>query len=739
MIFIPLAKPKQSKAMRSSSRTVLLIICLLFIDVSFAKSQEQKITLGKIYKDYLFQPKSIRGINSMNDGLHYTVNNGGFSIDKHRYVDGEKVETLFDAKDFKEMNSFNSYTFSKDEKFILLTTGTEPIYRRSFLANYYVYNTIEKDLKLLSPNGKQQQAALSPDNRHVAFVRENNIYIVDLDTMLEKQLTFDGKQNEIINGIPDWVYEEEFGFADGFKWSPDGNRIAFYRFDETHVNEFFMSKFGELYPETLTFKYPKAGEENSKVSIHVYDHDTDKITDMRVETDEEFYIPRIKWTNDPEILSVIRMNRLQNEVAVIHCDAKTGNSKIVYKESNEMYISEATDNMITYLPDNESFILISERDKYFHFYLYNFKNGTIEPITSGNWDIAALVGADMKRNTLFYTSYEESCTEIHLYSIKFDGSRKQKISNERGTYSADFSKTFDYYILNHSNINEPPVYELFNRKGKLIRVLEDNANFAQTVEAYGFSKTEFIKVPTKSGQLLNGYLIKPKDFDPQKKYPLFVFVYGGPESQNVVDRWNYRAPWFQMLVQEGYIVACVDNRGTNGRGEEFRKSTYMQMGKLETIDQLEAATYLGDLPYIDRERLGMFGWSYGGFITSLCLTKGKGLFKMGIAVAPVTNWRYYDTVYTERFMRKPQENAAGYDDNSPVNFAEQLEGKFLLIHGMADDNVHFQNSVDFVTALVAANKQFEMQFYPNKNHGISGGNTTFHLYTRMTEFILENL
>jgi dipeptidyl-peptidase-4 len=313
------------------------------------------------------------------------------------------------------------------------------------------------------------------------------------------------------------------------------------------------------------------------------------------------------------------------------------------------------------------------------------------------------------------------------------------MSEENGSFRADFSNSFDYYIMSHSNANTPPIYELYNRKGKKIRTLEDNSELRKTTKEYGFTKTEFIKVPTASGQLLDAYLMKPIDFDPQKKYPLFIYVYGGPESQNVTDSWNRRGPWFQMLVQEGYIIACVDNRGTNGRGEEFRKSTYMQMGKLETIDQIEAATYLADLDYIDKNRIGMFGWSYGGFMTSLCMTKGNGLLKMGIAVAPVTNWRYYDTIYTERFMRTPQENPKGYDDNSPINFASQLQGKLLLIHGMGDDNVHFQNSVDFVTALVNANKQFEMQFYPNKNHSIYGGNTTMHLYSRMTDFILENL
>lgn len=716
-----------------------LILCILSLSPPLVTGQSKKITLDKIYREHTFSARAVRGINSMNDGKHYSINNRGTTIDIHSYKDGQKTATLFDAKNYDEISGFNSYSFSADEQLILLTTKTEPVYRRSFKAEYYLYDTRNERLHPLSKNGKQQLASLSGDNRHAAFVRENNMYVVDLATMTEQQITFDGKKNEIINGAPDWVYEEEFGFADGFKWSPDGKRIAFYRFDERKVREFFMTIFGDLYPEAYEFKYPKAGEQNSDVTIHVYDLETGKTTHLDVGTDEEFYIPRIKWTNDPEVLSVIWLNRLQNHVKVLHANALDGSSETVYEEMNDTYISEATDDMITYLPDNESFLLISEKDGYFHFYLHNFISGATNPVTTGDYDIAALIGVDQERKVLYYTSYEVDPTQLHLFSIRLDGSDKTKLSLGTGSYTANFSKTFDYYIMSHSDANTPPVYELYNRKGKLIRLLEDNAKLKKAAEEHGFARVEFMKVPTRSGQLLNGYMIKPADFDPQKEYPLFMYVYGGPESQKAVEKWYGRMPWFQMLVQEGYIVACVDNRGTNGRGEAFRKSTYMQLGKLETIDQVEAATYLGDLPYIDNERIGIFGWSYGGFMTGLCMTKGNGLFKMGIAVAPVTNWRYYDTVYTERFMRTPQENPEGYDDNSPINFAGQLQGKLLLIHGTADDNVHCQNSIDFASALVGANKQFEMQFYPNTNHGIYGGNTTYHLYTRMTDFIKENL
>ena len=696
------------------------------------------ITLNDIYKARKFSSRTLYGLNSMNDGLHYTVQNRK-KIDKYSYRTGKISETLFDASEFDEISQFSGYSFNATEDKILLETGQERIYRHSYLAVYYVYDMSTGELKPVSKKGKQQLGTFSPNGSYVAFVRDNNLFIRDLTMEEERQVTFDGVKNEVINGAPDWVYEEEFGFSQGFHWSPDGKKIAYYRFDERKVQEFHMTLFGNLYPESYEFKYPKAGEDNSVVTILVYDMNSGKTTPMEIGEERDQYIPRIKWTKDPEVLSIMRLNRLQNHLDILHANAASGDSKVVYSEVNKYYISEASDNTVTYLPDGESFILNSEKDGYFHLYHYNFTNGKIRPITSGDYDIASFLGYDEKHECLYYSSYEESSISRHLYSIKLDGSDKRKLSTRSGTNSASFSTTFKYYILNHSSANTPPHITLHNQKGKLIRVLEDNEELRSTMAEFGFANTEFLTVPTKSGQELNAWMIRPADFDPDKEYPLFMYVYGGPESQNVTDSWGRRGAWFQMLVQQGYIVACVDNRGTNGRGEEFRKATYLTLGKLETIDQVEAAQWFGSQKYIDANRIGIFGWSYGGFMTSLCLTKGNGTFKMGIAVAPVTNWRYYDTIYTERFMRTPQENPKGYDNNSPINFAEGLKGKFLLVHGSGDDNVHYQNSMDFVESLVQADKQFDMQFYPNKNHGIYGGNTSFHLYTRMTDFILENL
>ena len=718
--------------------TIYSLLLLIGLSSGLMGQSTSRITLDDIYHKDKFTSNVLDGLRSMNDGLHYTVQDQN-RINKYSYRTGEVSETLFDASDFHEIGQFSGYSLNASEDKILIETGKVQIYRHSYLADYYVYDRGTEKLVPLSNDGKQQLGTFSPSGDRVAFVRNNNLFIRDLIKDLEMQVTFDGVRNKIINGSPDWVYEEEFGFSQGFYWSPDGNNIAFYRFDERRVQEFHMTLFGDLYPQSYKFKYPKAGEFNSLVTIQVYNLESGKTTPMEVGDETDQYIPRIKWTNNPEVLSIMRLNRPQNHLDILHANATEGTSKVVYSEENKYYISEVSDNTITYLPDGESFILYSEKDGYFHLYHYNFKTGAIRPITTGKYDVDSYIGYDEKQQRLYYTSFEESSIEKHVYSLKLDGSRKKKISTQPGTNGATFSTTFKYYILNHSSANTPSFITLHNQNGKLIRVLEDNEALMRNAVEYGFAKTEFLTVPTASGQKLNAWMIKPTDFDPKKEYPLFIYVYGGPESQNVTDSWGRRGPWFQMLVQQGYIVACVDNRGTNGRGEDFRKATYLTLGKLETIDQVEAAQWFGSQDYIDAERIGIFGWSYGGYMTSLCMTKGNSTFKMGIAVAPVTNWRYYDTIYTERFMRTPQENAEGYDYNSPINFANGLQGKFLLIHGSADDNVHYQNSMDFVEALVQAEKQFDMQFYPNKNHGISGGNTSFHLYTRMTHFILKNL
>ncbi len=713
---------------------------LLIIGLSSLLSAQSSssITLEDLFHTRKFNSRDLTGLRSMKDGLHYTLQNGT-KIEKYNYREGVKTATLLDISEIDEISQFSAYSLNDSEDKILLETGLERIYRHSYRASYYVYDKSTGELSPVSKKGKQQLGTFSPTGSNVAFVRDNNLFIRNFSMEEEVQVTFDGVRNEIINGIPDWVYEEEFGFSQGFQWSPDGRKIAFYRFDERNVPEFHMTMFGDLYPESYQFKYPKAGEDNSLVTIHVYDVESGKTVSMEIGEETDQYIPLIKWTNNPEVLCIMRLNRLQNKLDILHANLRAGESKVVYSEENKYYISEVSDNTITYLPDGESFILNSEIDGYFHLHHFNFINGQIRTITSGDYDISTYMGYDEKQERLYYSSHEESSIETHVYSIKLDGSKKQKLSTQAGTNLASFSSSYKYYILTQSSANAPPYITLHNQKGKLIRVLEDNNKLKSTVTKYGYTKTEFLSVPTRNGLDLNAWMIKPANFNPDKEYPLFIFVYGGPESQKVTNSWGQRVGWFQYLSQQGYIIACVDNRGTNGRGEEFRKSTYMQLGKLETIDQLDAAKWFGSQVYIDAKRIGIFGWSYGAYMTSLCMTKGYGMYKMGIAVAPVTSWRYYDSIYSERFMRTPQENPRGYDDNSPIKFADGLQGKLLLIHGSGDDNVHFQNTIDFAEALVQADKQFEMQVYPNRNHGIYGGNTTFHLYTRMTNFILENL
>ncbi len=721
--------------MKSSLFTSALIIITTTI------TAQKSITLDDIYRHYQFYPEGVHGINSMKDGEHYTVIEGRTAIVKYRYKTGKPVDTLLNLEDLEGagVRSFFEYALSHDERTILIASNRESIYRHSYTADYHIYHLGSDYLKPLSEQGKQQLATFSPDGSMIAFVRENNLFVHEIASGKDIQVTYDGERNRIINGAPDWVYEEEFGFSKAFAWSPNNRYIAYYRTDESRVKEFSMTRYGELYPDQYSFKYPKAGEDNALVDIYVHyllSGESTKI-DLGEETDR--YVPRIFWTADPEKLAIFKLNRLQNKLDLIFADPGNGKSNLILTEEEDAYISEVNDQKIRFLGDGRHFTWISEKDGYKHIYLYDYIEGNMKPITQGFWDVIEFLGVDEAADLVYYTAYEESSIESHLYRVRPDGTGRKKLTGDPGWHTAEFSDNFKYYILRHSTGNTAPVYGLYNARGRKIRELVDNASLNEKMESYGFTEKEFFTVENRSGDRLNAWMIKPRDFDPEKKYPLLMYVYGGPESQLVRDSWSHGDPWFQMLAQKGIIVACVDNRGTDGRGEAFRKATYMQLGKLETMDQIDAGTYLGSLPYIDENRIGMFGWSYGGYMTASCLFKGGGLFRAGIAVAPVTNWRFYDTIYTERFMRTPRENAEGYDENSPINHVEGLEGEFLLIHGMADDNVHFQNSVELAEALIQAGKQFEIMFYPNRDHGIYGGNATYHLRFMMTEFLLENL
>lgn len=702
-------------------------------------AQEKMIQLEDIWASRKFSPEWVWGINSMNDGVHYSSLNYGKDnvyVTEYSYETGDSVSTIVDSKNLDGI-SFGDYSFSQDEQKVLLPTETESIYRYSSRSKYYIYDRVTKLSQELSTE-KQRLAEFSPDASKVAFVRENNIFIKDLKSNSETQVTLDGEMNKIINGATDWVYEEEFAFDKGFQWNISGTKIAYYRFNEESVPEFSMDMFSELYPSQYRFKYPKAGEANSTVKIFIYDLTTNKIVEADIEVEDEFYIPRIKWTKDENVLSVQRMNRHQNNLDFILVDATDGSAKTIFTETDEAYI-DVTDNL-TFLNNGEHFIWTSEKSGYNHIYLYNLKGKQVRKITKGDYDVTDFYGVDETDNTVYFGSAERSPMHRDVYAVELNGKNKRVLTNKTGTNSATFSASYKYFINQHSDANTPYYFSLYDSQGIEVRMLKDNTRLNKSLSEYALSQKEFFNFETSEGVNLNGWIMKPHNFDESKQYPVFMYLYGGPGSQQVTDAWGgSNFLWYQMLTQQGYIVACVDNRGTGARGAEFKKCTYQQLGKLETQDQIEANKYLASLPYVDGSRIGIFGWSYGGYMSSLCLLKGAEDFKMAIAVAPVTNWRYYDSIYTERYMRTPQENASGYDDNSPINHVEKLKGKYLLVHGSADDNVHYQNTMEMVNAMVNANKQFDLFIYPNKNHGIYGGYTRLHLFTKMTNFIKENL
>ncbi len=700
-------------------------------------AQNKNITLEDIWKNGTFAAKGISGLTSMKDGLHYSTQKGD-TIFCYEYAKDSKPEIII-----AHQTPIETYQFSEDENKILIASGVEHIYRHSTKENYVVYDRKTKTLTKLSEGDKQQYARFSPDGNKVAFVRANNIFIKDLISGKETQVTNDGLQNNIINGATDWVHEEEFSFSVAYFWSPDTKKIAYYRFDESRVKEFSFNEFNnQLYPKENKYKYPKAGEDNSIVTIHVYDltNASDKLMDIGKEINQ--YIPRIKWTAEANTLSILRMNRLQNKLELLFANSTSGETKIIYTETSDTYldIHQGQGDYVYFTPDNKNFIIQSEKDGYNHLYLFDIAGKLVNQITKGNWDVLVYKGVDERNKTIFYLASETTASDKDIYSVKMDGTGKKKISIMKGTNNPDFSCGMKYYINRLTDANTPEVITINDANGKQIRILEDNSKLVKKMQEFIITKKEFFSFKTSENVELNAWMIKPANFDVTKKYPVFLTFYGGPGSNQVSNSFDIKNYfWYQLLSEKGYIIACVDNRGTGSRGASFKKCTYKQLGKFEVTDQIEAAKYFGSLSYVDKNRIGTFGWSYGGYLSSLCITKGADYFKAAIAVAPVTNWRYYDNIYTERFMQLPQENASGYDDNSPINYVDKLKGKYLLIHGSADDNVHYQNTMEMVNALVKANKQFDLFIYPDKNHGITGGNTRLHLYTKMTDFILTNL
>ena len=718
---------------------IFLFSCLFLFT---ATSQTDSFSLNKIW-DGSFRTQGLTALHSMKNGQQYSVLNfdrstGSTSIDLYDYITFSKVKVIATSKTMEAIPYFTNYTFSANESKLILETNTESIFRYSVLGNYYVYDIYLEKLDLISEH-KIQEPTFSPDGTKVAYGLNNNLYVKDLISGDTKQITFDGEKNRIINGITDWVYEEEFAFVRAFEWNASSDRIAFIRFDETEVPEFSMDVYGtDLYQTQNVFKYPKAGEKNAIVSLHFYDLNTDKTATVPLSTSyNDFYIPRIKWTNDANVLSAQYMNRHQNKLDLWLINPETEDANLVLSETDDAYV-DVTDNL-TFLEDN-SFLWTSERDGFNHLYHYSKTGQLKKQITKGAWEVTAYYGYNESENAIYYQSVENGSINRDVYSVRLNGKRKMRLSSQVGTNDASFSADFTYFIKTFSSANIPTKYTLHDSKtGRLVRNIKDNSALKNTLSSYKYSNKEFSTLNV-NGNDLNMWMLKPSDFDATKTYPLLMFQYSGPGSQRVVNKWNSsRDYWHQYLAQQGYIVVCVDGRGTGFKGSDFKKVTYLNLVKYETEDQIQAAKQIGSLPYIDASRIGIWGWSFGGHMSTNCLLKGNDVFKMAIAVAPVTSWRFYDTIYTERFMRTPQENPGGYDDNSPFNYPELLKGDYLLIHGTGDDNVHVQHTMRMVEALIQANKQFEWSIYPDKNHGIYGGNTTMHLYTKMTNFLHQKL
>lgn len=707
---------------------------------------QQRLALEDIWAKGTFSSKSAQGFNVLKDGQSYvdiaSETEGGVpNLFKYDLKTQKQTALLVKGSDimFEGRNlDLRTYEFSPNEDKLLLYEAQEYVYRRSPKAYYYVYDIATKKVVRLSSHSKQLFPKFSPDGKKVAYVRDNNIFIKDLATELEEPVTKDGEWNKIKNGWGDWVYEEEFSKADYFDWSSDSRSLAYVRFDETKVKEFTMDMYkGELYPERYTFKYPKAGEDNSIVSVHIYNTFSKSTVNADIGTNTDIYIPRIQFTNNANVLCIQRLNRLQNKLEFLFADASNGSTKVIYTDESKTYVDISDDLRFV---GNKGFIISSERDEYNHLYFFDLNGKLINQITKGAWDVMEFTGFNEATGTLYYVSTENGQTQRDVYSVRLDGKDKKRMSPRNGQTSFQFTNGYKYYISTYSNANTPPVYELYSIDGKLVKVLEDNAELNNKLKHYNLSTKKFFKFKHPEGLELNCWIMKPANFDSTNKYPVYMYAYGGPGANVCNDSWDGSTyMWHNLLTQEGYIVVCMDNRGTPGRGRQFKHSTYMQLGKLEVNDQIEFAKYLGNLKYVDKSRIGFQGWSYGGYMASLMITKGADLIKSAVAVAPVTNWKYYDNIYTERFLRKPQDNKSGYEDNSPINFVKSIKGRYLLIHGSGDDNVHVQNSMEMSAALVRHNIPFDYMIYTNKSHGISGGLTRLHIYTKILKFVRENL
>jgi dipeptidyl-peptidase-4 len=704
------------------------LFLLLFLLPLVATAQTKSITLEDIYKKGTFRGEPVR------------TDFGQAKKDPEIKFDELKDENgkMFGQPD----DVIYSETYPNT---VLLKKGNEPIYRRSSKSFVYLYDAVTKKLTKLADE-KVLHPTLSPDGSKIAFVKSNNLVLYDIATNSSRNITTDGKWNYIINGNCDWVYEEEFEFTRAYEWSPKGSYIAYYRFDETNVKEYNMTIYDNAHNKDYRYKYPKAGDDNSKVSIHIYDLANNKTAKAQFE-EGDIYIPRIKWTRDDNTLVVYWMNRHQNDLKLLSTNAQTGMSNLLYQEKNKYFV-EINDDW-WYLKDGKNFLFTSEMDGFKHLYLYSLDGKSKTQVTKGNYEVTDVNGVDEVNKRIYYTMAYPRPMDRNVFVTDFAGKKTYQLTNGEAWHRADFNEDFTQFYCFRSDINTPQVVTVHSiiadkKKGittSLLKTVNESAKQKAKIEEYGYGKAAFIKVPNSKGDTLNGWMLKPANFDPAKKYPVLFCNYGGPGSQQVGNRFGAVSPWHQLLAQKGFIVVSVDNTGTGYRGEEFKKKTYLQLGKFEIEDQIDAAKYIGKMPFVDANNIGHWGWSYGGFMSALAITKGNDVFSAAVSVAPVTSWRYYDNIYTERYMRTPQENPKGYDDNSPINFTDKIKGKYLIVHGTADDNVHFQNATQMITALVKSNIDFESAYYPNKNHGIGGqvDNTTFHLWSKMTNWILDNM
>jgi dipeptidyl-peptidase 4 len=720
----------------------IVILCISIIMICSGMTAQKQITVEELWATSQFSARSVPGFRFMNDGIHYSRLENG-SINSYSLISGEKIEEIFNKDMATHTHSMDkhpsSYTFSKMEDKILLETDRKSIYRRSSRAHMYVYDRSSKRIHPVFEGKKISNALFSPDGSHIAFVFENNLYVYDTKSRKSRQITKVGKKNEIINGMADWVYEEEFSFTRAFFWSPESTKLAFIRFDERDVPEFTMMRYqDELYPIYETFKYPKVGEKNATVTGFIYEVKSKKTKKIDIGNLSDMYIPRMVWTQNDNELCVYKMNRHQNHLELLIVNASTGKSVLMLEERNKYYI-DIHDDMV-FLEDGSGFIMSSDKNGYRQIIYYDMQGKELANLNPGQYDVQGFYGIDERNKTVYYKATVDNPMNHKVYAASLDEKNTRCLTLEDGMHSCQFSSTFDYYVNTHSTINSAPIYTVYDRNGREVRVIEDNSRMSQLQEEYGVGELDFIRFTTEDNVNLSAWILMPHNFQPNKKYPVFMTQYGGPGSQQVTNGWKGAYYWFhQLLAQNGYIVACVDNRGTGGRGEEFRKMTYLQLGHYETIDQLAAARYLANLPFVDASRIGIFGWSYGGYMSTNCILKGNDVFNAAIAVAPVTSWKWYDTIYTERYMRTLAENEGGYRDNSPIYYADRLKGHYLIVHGEADDNVHYQHTAEMVNALVRANKPFDMLAYPNRNHGIYGENARVHLFSKILDFIYQKI